>query len=321
MVIFSIKNQSEVKILRINLLCTLCVLFASCSDFSYSGQGKDIPVAGEMELWVDQGDSFVVTQLIEMFQSEYPKSEIIARYAPEAEILKAIDAGICKACILNRNFNEAEIKSIEAKNVKVRSALIGHTSVALVVNKENALKEISLNSLKKLLSGDARSTSDEASGPDLIIPVFDHIGGNNFLSIKNKLLPDLNNMPSHIRSLKSPSAVLEWVAGHKNAMGFVGVNWIADDNDTSGFKYLRRLNILKVEGDSDKNYHYPFQSQIKAKQYPFRQKIYIHDLQGYSGLASGFTAYICSQPGQVLIKKSGLVPAFDHGRTIEIGNN
>jgi ABC-type phosphate transport system substrate-binding protein len=57
---------------------------------------------------------------------------------------------------------------------------------------------------------------------------------------------------------------------------------------------------------------------MAAGQYPFVSDIYFHDLQGYSGLASGFVAWIYSQPGQTIIKKSGLLPARDMGRTIEI---
>lgn len=297
---------------------TFLLLLASCSDFSYTGKGKDIPVAGELELWIDQGDSLVMAQMIDMFQSEYPKAEIKAIYASEADILKAINSGECKACILNRNFSPGEIEAIESGNVKVRSAHIAKTSVAVISNKINPLKQLSQNELKAILLKDFAGTGKAEIKE--IVPVFDHVGGSNFQALRNSLFPALSGVPSHIRSLRSPSSVMAWVAEHENALGFVGVNWLSDNQDTSAFKYLRKLNIVKIQGDSDQNYHYPFQSQIKTRQYPFRLEMYIHDIQGYSGLASGLTAYICSQPGQVLIKKSGLLPAVDHGRTIELGN-
>lgn len=297
---------------------TILLLFSSCSDFSYTGKGKDIPVAGELELWIDQGDSLVMAQMIDMFQSEYPKAEIKAVYASEADILKAINSGECKACILNRDFSRKEIEAIESGNVKVRSAHIAKTSVAVISNKLNPLKQLSLKELRAILVKDFAGVNNPQVND--LVPVFDHVGGSNFQVLRNSLFPDLSGVPGHIRSLRSPSSVMAWVAEHENALGFIGVNWLSDNQDTSAFRYLRKLNVVKIQGDSDQNFHYPFQSQIKAKQYPFRLEMFIHDIQGYSGLASGLTAYICSQPGQVLIKKSGLIPAIDHGRTIELGN-
>lgn len=296
----------------------LAVGLFSCTPFNYSGQGNDVPTAGELEIWTDHGDSLLVSQFEAMFESNYPKSDIRVKYASETQILAAVNEGKCKACILHRDFDTIERTTLENRGFKVRSALIAKTSIALLSHRENPVQTISREQLRQILEG-RLSSWQTLGGQGPITPVFDQAGGSNYLYFfKNWLKSDPKALKA-VSSLNSPSLVIGWVGSHRDALGFINVNWISDRGDPASENFLKKVNVLKVEGDSASGYHYPFQSQIAARQYPFVLPVYIHDLQGYSGLASGFTAWICSQPGQVMVKKCGLLPARDFGRTVEFG--
>ena len=95
------------------------------------------------------------------------------------------------------------------------------------------------------------------------------------------------------------------------------MNNIGNNYNKIALENQGKVRILKVQTD-DQLPQYPFQSQIKAKQYPYIQDIVAYDLQGYSGLANGFITFVNSQPGQIICKKNGLIPSNDVGRTIEI---
>jgi phosphate transport system substrate-binding protein len=295
----------------------IALLFFSCGNFDYKGKGKDVPTAGDLELWVDHGDSLLFNQFKELFEKNYPKASIKLLYASETEILKAVNDGICRACVLHRNFDSTEINALENRNFKVRSMKIARTSAALMVNKQNSISQISIGQLGDILSRLKQGTP--VSIPNMVI--FDQAGGSNF-----RLLRDfygkkrITIQSSQIRALHSPESVLKWIENHPEAIGVVNVNLIADRSDPSSAQWYDKLRVLKVESVTDSQFVYPFQSQMAANQYPFVSDMYFHDLQGYSGLASGFLAWIYSQPGQTLIKKSGLLPARDYGRTIELGS-
>lgn len=288
------------------LLTTL--VFAACSNYDYQGAGKDVPTAGKVNVWADFSDSLMLTQMKDVFESKYPKADIQFTFASETDILKAVNEGVCRICILHRDFFEQEKEALENRNFKVRSVKFAKSSIALVANRNSTFNSISESELKALLSGRTSSATQKLC--------FDKKGGNNYMYFYRRY--QLNKQfQSNVVSLLGPYAVMDWVSKHPEFIGFVGVNTIADKADTMALHYQRKVKILQVSTDST-GVSYPFQSQMYTRQYPFIQDVYIHDLQGYSGLGSGFAAWVCSQPGQILVKKSGLLPCFDAGRTVEV---
>lgn len=302
--------------MKASLSFFICLLFSlcSCGNFDYSGKGKDLPTAGKLQLWVDHGDSLLFTQLKDLFEKNYPKAEIILKYASETEILKAVNDGTCRACVMHRNFDTLEKMALENRDFKVRSIKIASTSAAIMVNKQNSINNLSNSDLQSIMSGNSGSSNQ------LSQVIFDQAGGANFRMFREFFgKRNVKIETTKVRSLQSPEAVLNWLQTHQDAIGVININLIADRSDPSSTKWYDKLKVIKVQSLTDSQFVYPFQSQMAAGQYPFVADIYFHDLQGYSGLASGFLAWIYSQPGQVMIKKSGLLPARDHGRTIEIG--
>ncbi|MEK0421968.1 MAG: hypothetical protein EBV15_08630 [Bacteroidetes bacterium] len=293
--------------MKIKLFLISVFLLTGCSNFDYQGEGKDVPTAGNVNIWADFADSLMLTQMKEVFESKYPKARLKFTFASETDILKAVNDGKCRICILHRDFFENEKQALENRNFKVRGVKFARSSIALVSNRSSGYTIIEESNLKQYLS------VLQKDAPKLC---FDRKGGNNYMFFYRRFkLNDKEN--ANLISLPGPYAVMDWVATHPDYVGFVGVNTLADKTDTLAAHYQKKVKILQVQTDSTAA-AYPFQSQIYTGQYPYVQDVYIHDLQGYSGLGSGFAAWICSQPGQILVKKSGLLPCFDVGRTIEV---
>lgn len=285
-----------------------CLWLGACSNFDYQGEGKDVPTAGKINIWADFADSLMLTQMKDVFESKYPKSTLQFTFASETDILKAVNEGICRVCVLHRDFFPSEKEALENRNFKVRSVKFAKSSIALVASPTMAVDNIH----EKELAGYLKSGRNDRRYQ----LVFDKLGGNNYMYFYRRY--QLQEKPSTcVISLPNPYAVMDWVAGHPGYIGFVGINTLADKSDTMAIHYQKKVKILKVITDSTEA-SYPFQSQIFTRQYPYIQDVYVHDLQGYSGLGSGLAAWICSQPGQILVKKSGLLPCFDVGRTIEV---
>ena len=210
--------------------------------------------------------------------------------------------------MLHRDFFSHEKDALENRNFKVRSVKFAKSSIAVVANKHIPFDFLHEKDLVDYLMN--RNPSNQFQ------LVFDKLGGNNFMYFYRRY--QLKEKPSSgIISMPGPYAVMDWVAKHPGSLGFVGINTLSDQSDTMAIHYQRKVKILRLITDSTEA-SYPFQSQIYTRRYPFIQDVFIHDLQGYSGLGAGFAAWICSQPGQILVKKSGLLPCFDAGRTIEV---
>ncbi len=294
--------------MRSSILLWLCMLLSACSNFDYQGEGKDVPTAGKVNIWADFADSLMLSQMKEVFESKYTKSTLRFTFASETDILKAVNSGVCRVCVLHRDFFPHEKDALENRNFKVRSVKFAKSSIAVVANKNIPFDFLHEKNLVDYLMN--RNPSNQFQ------LVFDKLGGNNFMYFYRRY--QLKEKPSSgIISMPGPYAVMDWVAKHPGSLGFVGINTLSDQSDTMAMHYQRKVKILRLITDSTEA-SYPFQSQIYTRRYPFIQDVFIHDLQGYSGLGAGFAAWICSQPGQILVKKSGLLPCFDAGRTIEV---
>lgn len=294
--------------MRIEWLLAVAMLWG-CQNFDYSGKGQDVPTAGKVILGVDFADSLLMSEEIDAFQADYPKATLVLKPMCEMELLRQLQMDSIRFVAMNRDFTKEEKDNLENRDIKVRSTRIAETSIAIVVGREAKIDSISIEDLKSLLSGTGKLPVTEL--------VFDGSCGSNYNYIHRQLgvKPSANVKP---RFYSNPEKLIQYISTHPDAIGFAGLNLIADKTDSLSLKYGSQVKVLKVENVKLHRFCYPYQSQIRTREYPFCQSLYLHDLQGYNGLAKGFIAYVSSQPGQILVKKSGLLPALDHGRTILI---
>lgn len=298
---------------KTSLFASFCILLFSCQNFNYQEKGKDVPTAGTLRMGVDRGDSFLITEELDLFVRDYPNAKIKPVYLCEVELIRQLQLDSLRFVTMNRELSKAEKENLEKRDIKVRSEKIAETSIAIIVNKNHQLDSLSQSRLTDILTGKLIHWSTG----EAISVAFDGTCGSNYEYFSKVFLKDKIKAKGST-SFTDAHKVIEYVSTHPNALGFVSLNWISDRTESLSRELANTIKILKIENLKDKKYYLPFQSQIKAKEYPFVQQIYMHDLQGYNGLAKGFISFVASQPGQIIVKKSGLIPAHDFGRTIVI---
>lgn len=292
-----------------SLIGFLLLLVMSCHNIDYSGKGNDVPTQGDLAMGVDYGDSFLLDEWMYVFTVDYPKAHLTPKYLCETEIMNQLESGKLSFAMLHRDFTAEEKENFNYLEKSVRSVRVARTSIAVVAHPNIVFDSIQMQELKDMLAGDPKLRQYTC--------VFDQGCGSNY-NYFSSLWFNKGGMKGRIIGKKTPAAVLDYVSKTPNAIGFVSVNWVSDRTDSLSQQLAKSVKILKIENPKKGKFYYPFQSQIKANEYPFIQEIWMHDLQGYSGLAQGFIAWVSSQPGQILVKKSGLIPEKDMGRTIEL---
>lgn len=303
------------------LIFFVSVFVSACLDLEHKGQGNDIPTKGELSIAFDVNDSLMFAQLIDRFQELYPQTHITPLFMPPYQILAAVRDKKIHAMFFNYQYDTQTIKELESRNIKVRFHALAETSTAFIVHKRNPNNRLSSDTLSRILLG------EQIGWKGLSIPlecVFlkNDLAFNNFTDWMRKQ----GKYGSKVLRIKrviqcdNPLAIFAYVQSHPGALGFVGLNWIADRGDTLA-KHLRHsVKVLAVENDKTHEFHLPYQSQVCAKQYPFVSPVMGYDLQGYNGLAAGFLSFCCDQGGQIIIKKCGLSPISPPARTIRLEN-
>jgi len=299
-------------------LCGALIFFASCSDISFEGQANDVPTAGQITIGFEPGDSFMVSQWLYIFHSQYPKASIKPLFKDKEVLVSLLLQDSLQGIFIHDTFTKAEQNWLsEKKNATVNEIPVGYTSPVFIASKNSDIQKISFqdisswnsSSLANLLLRSKLCSEEQAV--------------NRYL---REICKDSQEFKSHPyltlprTSLPTDKQIVEYVSTHPNTLGLISLNSIADKRDSLSVALQRMVRILPVENKKGV-YHLPFQSQLSAKQYPMIQPITSYETQGYSGLIKGFVIYVNSQSGQALLQKSGLLPANYQGRKIQIDLN
>jgi phosphate transport system substrate-binding protein len=108
----------------------------------------------------------------------------------------------------------------------------------------------------------------------------------------------------------SSPEVISYVAGNKEAVGFVGVSWIGDREDSTALAFLKKVNVVAVACDAcpGKPFVYPYQANIALMRYPMVRGLYYILKENFSGVGNNFINFLQYERGQLIFKRSYLVP-------------
>lgn len=294
-------------------LIFLFITLISCQNFDYQSKGKDVPTQGNIYVGFDIDDSLLVQQWLDMFKHDYPKSNIIPVFSSATNLINLLKKDSLSGAILNHQFENAKLNwLLDKRNVSNRTVILGYTSIAFIVNKENPISQLDYKDLMLILSKQSEKK----------LRIIADFKGSCIMQLKDSLQkysskPLIINTAFDVQC-NSPQEIVNRIQQDKQALGILPLNFISDKKDNLAIANRKNVKVLKIENPFYSDFYYPFQSQIAAKQYPFTLPIVAYDLQGYSGLMSGLVLYANSQPGQIIVKKSGLYPSNPPSRTIQI---
>ena len=112
-------------------------------------------------------------------------------------------------------------------------------------------------------------------------------------------------------ALNSNPEVIDFISRNKNSLGIISVNWISNPNEFLSMSFIDKIRVVGVTnpGLDQSIYYRPYQGSIYQKTYPFTREVHLLSREIFTGLGSGFIAFVTGKKGQTIVLKSGLVPA------------
>lgn len=288
------------------------LVIASCSG-NGPGSTSDTHSKGKTSIMIEESYKPLFDTSIYTFEGLNPKADIVPEYASEGKIIEAFFQNKTKTICISRDFTDKEKADLKKQQVEVRSDKIAQDAVALIVNPENKDTLITIDQLKRILTG--KETKWKGLNTDINI-VFDQENSANFNYLKN--LCENENFSVNVFAVKSNEEVINYVKNNKSALGVIGVNWISDSDDFDALKFADGLSVMSVAKKENEEYFKPFSGLIHTHEYPLYREIWMINKAKQSGLNSGFIIFMTSDKGQTIALKSGLVPATQPIRLIQM---
>jgi phosphate transport system substrate-binding protein len=289
------------------ILLFFALLFSACDSnnnpFVYQ---KDAHGRGKAHIYVEESFKPLFSTSIATFESQYPKAKVTATYGAENQMIDSFYANKTKTIVVSRNFNDKEKEYLKSKNVSYRSDKIATDAIVIILHPSMEDTVLSVAQIKKLLSND---NSKLPSNSPLDQIVFDQKGSANFNYLTNML--QIEQLSSRVSALQSNEEVINYVKTHPGTMGIIGLNWISDQDDPTSMAFMDGLKVASIYTTNPADACKPYAGFIYTKEYPLIRDIWVINKGRRSGLHTGFVLFMKKDDkGQLIIQKSGLVPAL-----------
>jgi phosphate transport system substrate-binding protein len=283
--------------------------FFSCSQPVESKKNEipDTPTSGKIKVLCEEGFTLPMQREVYTFQELYDRAKVEVVFVSEKQAIEALYNDCCKVIVVSRNLSAVEEKKFKAINVMPHPTCIAKNAVAFVVPFGAADSVISVQKIKALLSGTDTTFN----------LVFDNENSGITKFLKDSILQG-KAFGKNCFAVKNTQELIKLVSERKHVIGVMDYAWLSDKDETITKEILTKIHTLSVSLQQGKTGFYPDQSNIETKDYPFCRYAYIMRRSGDFTLGAGFVAFVTGQKGQLMMLKTGLVPAFRQEREVEV---
>jgi len=294
-------SSNKIEPMRPVFLVWICLLlFVSCNNSLDKAQ--DTPNEGFIRISVEESFRPFMEEQLKVFLESNPKAKIEASYKSEIDCFRDLANDSTRMIFVTRGLNkkeQAEYKKSLSYNPNF--AILAYNAVAVLVHKSAKDSVFSLDELSQRLTG--------KSNKKVVMDGNQLTGVIRFL--KDSLVKDAG-LGKNVVAANGSKEVIDYIATHDDAIGFVGMNWIGDGYDPAQVELRKKVKLGLVECTQciEKGFFSkPSPATISKAQYPLTLPIYYILKENAAGLGTGFLNFLSLERGQLIFKRSFLVPA------------
>lgn len=303
-------NRKKINRVIITALSCFMIPFfiAGCNSNVKKGP-VDTMATGVIHISVDESFKPVMEEQIRVFEQSFPKAHIIADYKTEADCFKDFFNDTSnRMIIVTRGLrNDEDAFALDSLKYYPHWDNIANDAITLIVNSKSNDTIFTMERLRDQLAGkinrNQKIVFDGLNATSTVRFVMDSI-------LKGKLFDT-----SVVQAVKGSQQVIDYVAKTENAIGFVGISWIGNPEDSAQVKMLNKVKIAYVACDvcDEKPFVKPMQASISTRRYPLVRGLYYILKENYDGLGTGFVNFLNQERGQLIFRRAYLGTRMDFG--------
>lgn len=266
--------------------------------------GDDTLTSGTIHVSIDESFRPVMDSQIRVFMSLHPEARIIAHYKPEADCIRDLADDSTRLVVITRGLSEDEEAYYEdTLQFRPRFGSVARDAIAVIVNERCPDSLFSVAEIRSMLNGTSgrryRQVMDGTVATSTVRFLLDSV---------------LQGQPfgASVVAARTSEGVIDYVAGHPDAIGYLGVGWIGNPEDTAQLSFLKRVRIaaLQCANCEEEVYVRPYQANMALGRYPLTRELYYVLKENYPGLGRGFVNFLKHEQGQLVFKRAYLVPEW-----------
>jgi phosphate transport system substrate-binding protein len=259
--------------------------------------------SGTVYISCDESFKPAIDAQLQVFRNDYPKANIIVQYKPEADCLRDFLVDSIEMVIATRAYSPGE-KRLIADSIRVTTdySVVAYDAIAVLVHPQAKDSMFTMTEIKELLTGNSKKN---------LIPVLDGVKATSTVRFMLDSVLRNESLGKNVVAANTSREVIDYIARTRNAVGFVGISWIGNADDTTQLNWMRTVRLARIEStDSVGGFVLPVQYLIYSRTYPMiRSLVYVLKEQSV-GPAGGFANFLRNDRGQLIFRRSYLFPAI-----------
>lgn len=281
-------------------LLLLSILLISCSSSS-TDTSSDSPA----QYIENKGSDTIVNLALawaETYQAEFPDVRISVTGGGSGTGIAALINGTVDIANASRKIKDEELTEAQSKGVDPLEHIIARDAIAVIVNPENPVNELTLQQIADIYSGKITNWREVGGEDRPIVKLSRETNSGThvyFLETVLRLGDKENKTLFSTDTLLLPSSegIIAEVRQNPNAIGYDGLGYVPDD--------LKMIAIAKETGGT---YVLPAIATVNDKTYPIARDLYMYTNGEPTGAVKEYLDWILSPEAQEIVAKLGFVP-------------
>ena len=277
-------------------------LFSSCSSNSTSSTTSD----SQAEYIENKGSDTIVNLALawaEKYQGENPDVRISVTGGGSGTGIASLINKTVDIANASRKIKDEELSQAKANGVDPVEHIIARDAIAVIVNPENPVRELTLQQISDIYSGKITNWSEVGGENRPIVLLSRETNSGTHVYFLEKVLrlgskEDKTLFSMDTLLLPSSEGIIAEVRQNPNAIGYDGLGYVPKD--------LKMIAIAKEAGGA---YVLPSIETVNDKSYAIARDLYMYTNGEPTGIIKEYLDWILSPEAQKIVADLGFVPA------------
>lgn len=289
------------KLTTLAMLLLALLACTSCGPASSAEAASDSPAA-----YIENKGSDTIVNLAlawaERYQIAHPDVRISVTGGGSGTGIASLINGTVDLANASRQIKEEEIEEAKSNGIDPIEHVIARDAIAVIVNPENPVVELTLQQVSDIYSGKIDNWSEVGGDDRPIVRLSRETNSGThvyFLETVLRLGDGENKTLFSTNTLLLPSSegIISEVRQNPNAIGYDGLGYVPHD--------LKVIAIAKEEGGG---YVLPSIPTVNDKTYPIARDLYMYTDGEPAGIVKEYLDWILSSEAQEIVAELGFVP-------------
>lgn len=238
----------------------------------------------------------------ETYQIEHSDVRISVTGGGSGTGIAALINGTVDLANASRKIKDEEIAEAQSKGVNPLEHIIARDAIAVIVNMENPVSELTLQQIADIYSGKITNWSEVGGEDRPIVKLSRETNSGThvyFLETVLRLGDSENKTLFSTDTLLLPSSegIISEVRSNPNAIGYDGLGYVPDD-----------LKMIAIAEEAGGVYVLPAVATVNDKTYPIARDLYMYTDGEPVGVVKEYLDWILSPEAQEIVAELGFVP-------------